>query len=383
MINHSNHQPTKKTCYLSKIRKKAINTIILLLFFSCVDRLSNEPSIENQEQIVVDGLLTDEPGPHTVRIFRSYNFYSNLQAKIPIPLSEIGIYDNLGNKEQLTSVEPGVYQTSSDFRGVVGRTYMIKFTDLKGNRYESIPDKLNPNGHLDSLYYTFQSYRPLVGPTQYSFKVLVDAKAIDSDISYYRWRYQGTYKIRTYPEHRRKVSFNNFNITFPDPPPCANATLEPFSIDKCECCFCWVTLNEDKPFVSGTKKQITSRLGTFELVDIPVEKFVFGDKFRLEVKQMSLSKTAYEFWDAIQKQIEGASSLFQPPGSTPPGNIISLDKEIVVDGIFYAASVETKVKYITSFDVRKYINLPPPDSVKEDCRIFPASINKKPSYWED
>lgn len=103
--------------------KNSIGIIILSLFFAGCEKTVDLKYKDNQSMIIIEGNITNEPGPYFVRITKS------------IPLSETGNYptidnavvtisDDAGNNETLTPQGNGTYRTNI-LTGVAGRTYSL------------------------------------------------------------------------------------------------------------------------------------------------------------------------------------------------------------------------------------------------------------------
>ncbi len=103
--------------------KYIINTTLLVLILSSCEKTVDLKYKGNQSKIIIEGNITNEPGPYFVKISKS------------IALSDTGIYptinnavvtinDNMGNSEALTPQGNGTYRTNS-LTGVAGRTYTL------------------------------------------------------------------------------------------------------------------------------------------------------------------------------------------------------------------------------------------------------------------
>ncbi len=106
----------------------------VLVFSSCtkvidIDLNSKDP------QIVIEGNVTDQAGPYTVRITQSVNF-SATNTFPEVTGASVTIADNASNSELLTEVSPGVYQTNT-LQGVPGRTYTLTVI-ANGKTYTSV-----------------------------------------------------------------------------------------------------------------------------------------------------------------------------------------------------------------------------------------------------
>jgi len=131
--------------------KKIISVLILFIFYSCekvidIDLKNSEP------KIVIDGTITDQPGPYTVKISKTGDYYK--PGTFPaVAGAEVTISDNAGNSEILSEVTEGFYQTST-IQGVPGRTYSLKVI-AEGKEYTAVstmPEAIE----IDSLTYKYQ-----------------------------------------------------------------------------------------------------------------------------------------------------------------------------------------------------------------------------------
>ena len=104
-------------------------------------------------QIVIQGNLTDGPGPDTVKIIRSINFYAD-NIFPTVSGANVIITDNAGNKESLTEAIPGSYITNT-LRGVPGNTYTLSVTvnDSTYTAVSTMPQPVN----LDSVTFVVSS----------------------------------------------------------------------------------------------------------------------------------------------------------------------------------------------------------------------------------
>jgi hypothetical protein len=99
-------------------------------------------------QYVIEGNITDQPGPYTVTISQTtaFNVSYTFQG---VGGATVTIKDDAGNSEVLHEVETGVYRTVA-LPGVEGRTYELHIT-VGGKTFTStstMPHRVN----FDSLY---------------------------------------------------------------------------------------------------------------------------------------------------------------------------------------------------------------------------------------
>src|SRR5689334_5448876 len=112
---------------MARIRRASIYIFFVLV--ACVDRVDLKLDGQNN-QLVVDGMITDQPGPYTVRLSRSLKFDNSGVSTtyfVPEKGAEVSIARKAGGttfRTILSEAEPGVYKTdSASIRGVVGESY--------------------------------------------------------------------------------------------------------------------------------------------------------------------------------------------------------------------------------------------------------------------
>ena len=375
----------------------------VLLLVSCLDRLNVVIPEDYSKDVIVDGLITDEPGPYTVKITRAIKIDGPQVVGSGISAKRVIISDNAGNSEILEQKEVGVYQTKANgIRGMVSREYQVRIEMLDGKIFESIPDRMSPAGELDSLYYEFESIQPDNGPTQYGYHIYVDAQTAPDNDSYLRWKFSGTYIIETKPQYFRKAGCPPCGCDAPLP--CSGYafvdgvlhlgyTTDPRTGEvtfvqglKCVCCRCWVTQHENSPTVGGNQIISNGRFANVEVGYVPINFYTFFEKYRVEVKQMSLSKAAYNYWKSVRQQQDATGSLFQPITGKIQTNLFGIDQAGGVQGVFYASAVKKKQLYLDKNTVK--IVIPEPvncggrvGAAGVSCLTFPGSTTLQPEDW--
>jgi hypothetical protein len=120
-----------------------------LLFFSCQKvvtlKLTNAPP-----QLVIQGEVTDQPGPYTVTIGNSVNFYAD-NTFPAVSGACVKSSDNTGFTDSLTETSPGVYATHT-LQGFPGNTYTLTAT-VNDTTYSAVSTMPQPVP-LDSVTFT-------------------------------------------------------------------------------------------------------------------------------------------------------------------------------------------------------------------------------------
>ncbi|MBL7870221.1 MAG: DUF4249 domain-containing protein [Cyclobacteriaceae bacterium] len=335
-------------------------------------------------QLVVDGFITTDPGPYTVKLYRSRPLGASvkLDRLIAEKFAKITMKDDVGNSELLTETAEGVYQTAlNGMRGQTGRSYHIDITLINGLTYESVPEMIRPVGEVTDIQYEFVAGNGAGFREGDGFKIFADATGVPNHDDYVRLRMVATYKVETFPQLRTKRVEGG---DIPDPYPCSgyvrNQDNRLVKVGDCECCICWPNLYDEIPSI--TNEQFTTNdIFRGEYVGfVPATRQTLYEKIRIEIQEMSLTPETYLFWKLVKAQKEGLSNIFQPPSAKLKSNIKALNSEQEVLGIFWAAGIKSKSIYIDRLEV-PYIPQPI-DTLKAPCTFIPNSTNKLPSFWQ-
>jgi hypothetical protein len=366
--------------------------LLWIVLGSCVDPFKIELG-PLDEQLVVDGMITDQPGPYAVRLFKTKGINDQISNILYVSGASVRITDSDGAIETLAESTPGNYVTNSPgMQGVVGKTYTLHITMPEGTFYESEPEKLVGVGAIRNAYYEFEQVESPVGSDfvnpKNGFQVYVDADLLPDQEGRVRWRVTRTFEIKTYPAQRtRYMSIGGGGtIIVPDPPACSGWTYSARfglqnPIAKCSCCECWITEYSTTPVLSNVSFEKSGIDAKVPIEYVPASRRIFNQKCYLQIEQMSLSQSVYNFWAGISKQQKSSSDLFQTPPARTTGNIKTVTPNAKPAlGIFAASSIKVKTLTINRSDVPYY--LPPIDTIKDSCLgIYKESTINKPVFW--
>jgi len=351
--------------------------ILLPLALSCVDKVDlSLPATELP--IIVDGIITDEPGPDTVRLSMAYPADGRFHQPEGYDSAKVWITDNTGLVDTLLEIGQGNYITDQ-LVGVVGRTYQlsIRLPDIingvpSPTLAVSTPQLLVEAGSIDSIYYEFTTYNnSATGLAENGFNVYLNSTLAPGSSRRLQWEFFGTYKAMTDP-----AALELPPLPCPNPP-CPLRTLE--CARFCECCTCWYTVQENAPIVSNPKVLGGLRLDRVFIQYIPINRFTFYEQYRVEITQLELSEEVFEFYQAIRKQTDNGNSIFQPPFFELKGNITVQSGQMGVLGTFAASAITKRHIFIPRSAVPYQLTR----SVEPaDCRAIAenATLNK-PAYW--
>ena len=312
--------------------------------------------------LVVDGLITNEPGPYVVYLARTSEYNSYYVNTEEVGGAIVIISDDMGNSEILNeSYLPGVYKTDPDgIRGIPGRYYKLEIKTPDGKQYESKPELLHAVSEIDSVYYERQQQQELdennIVQTYKGLQIFLDTSDPEDDKNYYMWTWVGTHEVHTQPWEKPK-----------------------------DCCAtCWITERSgqldilDDTYLGGNK--IYKRSVTFVRILNNNGSRHYRGRYHVEVKQLSLTREAYHYWSSIKEQINSSGSIFEPPPTAIIGNIYNPNNpEDPVFGYFGASDISSRGIFIPAYEAP----YSPGDTLywPDDCRVLSNSTAFKPSFW--
>lgn len=364
--------------------------LIYLILCACVERIEFDiPPVELQT--VVEGMISDSPGPYTVKVSHGISLDSDTSDRAPIRNVMIKLYDDEGNVEDLVETNPGEYMTGGLIQGKVGHSYYIRLETPDGKIFESEPETINPSGDLDNIRIAYEartvkkSYGDVAADV---FNIYVDSHAASAAESYVRWRFRGTYKVFTSPE-LHMTEFPPYT-PYKNPYPCSGVRVVAgptgsggllLRFADCICCTCWARHYEPFPQLSDTQLASNGQFNNVKVGEVPINNATFHEKYLVEIDQMSLSQEAFDFFRIVREQKESAADLFQPPSGEIRGNIRAINSGDAIVGIFWATSITKKSLFIYPTDIP--YPLPPIDFVTLPCnRFYPNASTVQPENWE-
>src|SRR5690606_37805352 len=165
-----------------------IYLITPLVLFSCIEPIEIE-SIDFQDMLVVEGVITNEFKYQEIRLSRTYNIEND-----SIVLENnacVWVEGSEGSNYTFTQNSEGVYITNLEFEAVPNIEYPLFITTNSGDEYNSSPVKLSPLSEITELYADLA----LLDTGETCIQVYVDSDNQNNDAQYFRYEYEETYKI--------------------------------------------------------------------------------------------------------------------------------------------------------------------------------------------
>ncbi|MBE0638971.1 MAG: DUF4249 domain-containing protein [Bacteroidales bacterium] len=296
------------------------------ILFSCEEEFQPKIDPTIQHLLVVDGMITNQSGPYTVKLSLS----SSLENPQYIPLTgyHVQINDDQGDSEQLSEFLPGEYTSQADgIRGIPGRKYNLTLISPEGRQYASVFEELRVPAPIDSVYHQLEYQSEEGLPYEIAgYRFYVSSGVAPVDTTYFLWRLENTYKyvsdFKIYWKWEGALHpvFNHDSLRF-----CYKSTARPEI-------YVMHTANMSPPMITGLPMHFVS-----------TETRDLAERYSLLVKQFSISKTAFKFWQVVKEQNTGLDDLYSKQPFQVKGNIINLDQpDETVLGYFMVAGVTEK-----------------------------------------
>ncbi|MBN2632760.1 MAG: DUF4249 domain-containing protein [Bacteroidales bacterium] len=293
---------------------KYLTLILSLLFTFCGCVTEYIPDLhENEELLVVEGLITDQPVANVIKIYKTDPLWTN-DFRTPLENCSVWISDDSGKTDTLEQQREGVFVTDpATFTGVPGKTYTLHFTALSGTElrtYESLPVKMLPVPPVDSVYYEKQDYVYNHLPFE-GCRICIDTRDPSGQCNYYRWEYVETWEFRLPFDVANKV--------------------------------CWVTEESEEILIKDASMFSGNSILKYPVKNItnPVDRL--GIRYSILVNQYSLSEEEYSFWERLGNSREQVGGLYDIIPSSIPGNIFCVEEKLEkVLGYFSVSAIKSE-----------------------------------------
>lgn len=293
--------------------------------------------------VVVEGALTNLAEPQVIKLSRSRaDSLSGRFGTLPLSSAQVELLVDSERIFRFRETMAGTYELPADFRGRVGGRYRLRFQLSDGTRYES-SEEVMPD--VPPIRRVYQRFNPQSIPSDNATsgtgfvpgnEFFLDTEDPAGQSNFYRWDwkayekqawcrtcYQGLYVIFDERNNLVEDCQRSFGVTDNVDFPCRTA--------------CWeilrgVNLNLfADTFTNG--RPLTGR----RVAEVP---FLHYGPCLVEIRQSSLTKTAYRYFRLLEQQTQNTGTLADTPPAPLVGNVRNLGKsDELVAGYFAAVSV--------------------------------------------
>lgn len=301
---------------------------VVIVLMACEEEFSPEidPSAENL--LVVDGMISNLPGPYTVKL--SISSELGKSEYIPVSGFTLFIVDDLGNDCYLIEISPGEYITvDPEYRGEAGRKYKLELFSPDGKFYATPFEMLREPAGIKEVYHRveYQSDDDLNYDIA-GYRFYLNTERAPVDTNYLMWQLISTYKYRA-----------DMGIYW-----IYEGSLKPVqNHDTLQICYKTDTLPEI--FLLNTENISPPVISNFPLHYVTTETRHLMERYSLLVRQFSISKDAWTFWGNVRDQNSNLGNLYSKQPFQVQGNVFNADdaNEIVLGQFMVAGVTEHRI----------------------------------------
>lgn len=307
-----------------KAREHLLGVVIISLALSgCVDEYWPKLDSSYEKVLVVDGMITDQPGPYFITL--SYSASLDNAEFFPLTGFQVSILDDAGNQEELIDLEDGRYQTHQNgIQGVPGRSYRLSMISPEGKVYESTFEKMQQPIAIDTVWAEYETQENLAyDHLLEGYRFYISTTEAIQDTNFFLWKLTGTYEYTA--NHFIKYIYDG--------------DFEPFahydSLHRC-----WVSYKVPEIHTQSTTHVSPAQLIGFPLHFVNTEDKKISIRYSLFAVQLVISENAFTYWSNIKRLLTDQGSLYSTQPFQVRGNVenISNPDELVL-GYFVTGSV--------------------------------------------
>jgi hypothetical protein len=298
-------------------------SLFLVLLIGCSVEFNPDPG-ENMEQLVVEGMITDQNRVNKIKLSKSQSVGKPLVRKV-VKGAVVSVTDEKGIITTLKEFPAGTYSTdSTTFRGRIGGIYSLKIT-IDNLNYETDFIEMKPVPPINSLYY---EKVVITGSRDSSemeegCRIYVDSHDPSGKCLFFRWDYVETWEYR--------IPYNVVNKT------------------------CYVTKRSDEILIKNTSLYNQARVSKYPVLFISNISDRLKERYSIMVNQYSLNETEYNFWERVQNISQKIGNLYDITPMAIPSNIRCCDHpDVVVLGYFSVSAITQKRLFIKD----RFLGLP-------------------------
>lgn len=297
---------------------KYIIFISLLVITGCITQFIPEID-ETREMLVIEGMITDQPGTTRVKLSRSLPLGEKGRSN-PVSGCTVWITDDKQGRIDLTEVGKGAY--TSNVTGVPGRKYTLHIRTNNSYRnsytFESFPVELLPVPPIDTVYYEKVQVRE---PGPYNniadeCRIYLGTDDPSNRCRFFRWDFTETWEFRL-----------------------------PF--DKALNPVCWITEESKEINIKSTAGLSESVIMQHPLHYITNESDRLKVKYSMLINQYSVSEEEFSYWEKLKAVTQDVGSLYDITPASIPNNIFCVENPAErVLGYFSVSSKSSKRIFI-------------------------------------
>ncbi len=332
----------------------------------CIDQVDAEYDYQS-DIVFIDAYALTEPGTSTVTISRSSWEFRTYSVKF-IPNATVALENiNTGLTVYFSADPSGVYVCPADFAVTEGEVWKLYIELEDGRKFESKPETVIGAIAIDDISaeyspeVTFDEAREEFVP---GHRISVNWQDPAGEKNYYLWKYK-TYQPLFVCKTCERGIYRNGECQS------TNSNYGPAYYNYLCDPSCWYIKFEEEPVIFEDRLSDGAMIKNHEIVILP---FYRRPDILIEVQQLSVNESAYNYFKIIYDQVSASGGLNAPPAAPLLGNLFNPDdpSEIVL-GQFTTAGVSAKSIFIDRSNIPESPIRPDDPIVLETCVPCPTT----------
>ncbi len=248
---------------------------IIISLFACQELIDLDLA-QSDPRVVIEGKITNQPGPHKIKVSRTINYYDTASTP-PLSNASVQLMDESRNLiEQFTYfAEDSTFRSSESWAAEIGETYILNI-EADGDMYEA-KGQIPENATLDSLYYLSSETLEALGQN------------VLGDDGYYLFA-NGAINGEGIQYYRLQIKLND-------------------------------TLKNSRGDIANSI--LSSELFGQEFIGLPIPG-TFQAKDTIELSLSSINEDIYQYYLEFINLMFNDGGVFSPPPVNPTTNIVNL-----------------------------------------------------------
>ena len=297
------------------VKKGALDVLLygilaLLFSLSCTTPYDFEGE-ENEDIVIVDGMITNQLKKHQIRLSRSYAFEENPR---PEKGANVQVINSDGTAINFIEKEDFIYESTIAFSAKERQEYTVLIITRDGKTITSTPMVLPPTGELDEVY---------AKATKNEFDeagigIYFNAES-RNDAQLYRIEYEETYKVVApkWTPYDAVVTFEGFS-TF-----ATNVILRETQEETC-----YAFNPSNNIILRSTTNQSIDRIDQEKVLFLPVDSAKLIHRYSVLVRLLVEDPQAYNYFETLKELSVKSAGFFNnvQPGYLA-GNLFNPENE--------------------------------------------------------
>lgn len=301
---------------------------LIAVAVGCREKYNITPKSSDLSALVVEGILVSNGQTTNIRLSRSTKLNS-AAVLVPVTGAKVTVESNVGTAISLTEGASGGY--SGNLTLDVSKTYRLRIVTKEAKEYLSdfVPVKNTPD--IDSVTWKWENDGVMF---------YVNTHDAQNSSKYYRWDYEETWEIVS-------PYYSVFKVE--------NGAIVPRNFPAEDVSHCWKYGYSNTIMIGSTAQLTSDVLANQSLYYLPKNSEKIGVRYSVLVKQVTLTKEAYDFYYQMKKNTEQLGSIFDALPSELRGNIhcTTVPDELVI-GFVAAGDQKEKRIFIASNQVPQW-----------------------------